>query len=183
MYPVRAGLRIPGTVAKVFEIPIKTLACCGAMSRWFTLFQFGRLIEGSLIISKQNLRKSAPSKSTKTYGNDDANDTTGRIKNISSDHHEYCLSQETTTIEVSPHLKCPRYYRSFSFSANSYLSGCQPTLHLAHVSKVTGNSQQNAHCQIRRRREKSSLFQLEVECVWNDGWRESNEVAWTRFTI
>lgn len=33
MYPVSAGLIIPEQCAKVFEIPIKTLACCGAISK------------------------------------------------------------------------------------------------------------------------------------------------------
>lgn len=34
--PAINGLIIPGIVAKVFDIPIKTLACCGAISKWFT---------------------------------------------------------------------------------------------------------------------------------------------------
>lgn len=33
MYPVSIGLRIPGKVAKVFDMPIKILAYCGAISK------------------------------------------------------------------------------------------------------------------------------------------------------
>lgn len=33
MKPVNIGLTIPGIVANVFEMPIRTLACGGAMSR------------------------------------------------------------------------------------------------------------------------------------------------------
>lgn len=35
--PVNVGLTIPGMVAKVLEIPINTLAYCGATSKWLTL--------------------------------------------------------------------------------------------------------------------------------------------------
>lgn len=37
MYPATEGLNIPDTVANVFEIPMSTLACWGAISKWFTL--------------------------------------------------------------------------------------------------------------------------------------------------
>lgn len=33
MYPVNAGLITPAEFANVFERPIKTLACCGAISK------------------------------------------------------------------------------------------------------------------------------------------------------
>lgn len=35
--PVNVGLTMPGTVANVLDMPIKTLAYCGATSKWFTL--------------------------------------------------------------------------------------------------------------------------------------------------
>lgn len=31
--PVNVGLTIPGTVPSVLEMPIRTLACCGAISK------------------------------------------------------------------------------------------------------------------------------------------------------
>lgn len=33
IYPVKIGLTIPATVAKLLQIPIKTPANCGAMSK------------------------------------------------------------------------------------------------------------------------------------------------------
>lgn len=40
MAPASGGLMMPGSVATVLDSPISTLACGGAMSRWFTLEVF-----------------------------------------------------------------------------------------------------------------------------------------------
>lgn len=47
IYPVNVGLTMPGIVANVFEMPMSTLACCGAISKWFTLWNMdsNRLIK------------------------------------------------------------------------------------------------------------------------------------------
>lgn len=55
IYPVNAGPTIPATGPIVFEKPIKTLACCGAMSKWLTLNDIGRTLFYSKVISNNLL--------------------------------------------------------------------------------------------------------------------------------
>lgn len=120
MYPVNCGETMPGTVANVLEMPIRTLACCGATSKWLTLKMNGNVIEKGMgkrrVIPRLSLRKSTPGKRSQAYGSDNTDNAQRWITNVRSGHHEYRLGQKTAAIEIS-----------------SNLCRCQPATHLAHI--------------------------------------------------
>lgn len=66
MKPVNVGLTIPGIVANVFEMPIITLACWGAISNGLTLKHLIEYIIKNMNAFKSmaNLRETTPGKCT-----------------------------------------------------------------------------------------------------------------------